>query len=439
MSIITKFLIFMLLQIFCYHMDIVGLAFMLSTGLVVFSYLIFINLRYEFLNLPLYILTKMQGKNFRMVANLGEYLANFRGADKGNIIEGLFALPAWAPILSLESVNGKQWEVVRANIMELLNYLPSKAKLGLIAKNEAEYLVNQKEEINSKLISKITLKIFLKWLFCENNKTIDNIVDDKSSNHAKDTSSQTSRSKNIIEIKNKIKEDPTFENTFTKSDFTFIDSYLTEEFLEKMYKGQLCFRRKLALKGEGNAVDEAYTITAIVDILKNSKYASLFEWEKPECYSILMQPFIISPMINIADIACSLKHEKQNYKGDKEFDSYLENCLFLEHPFQVLERYIKETNTQWFMDTRSMNFCDKKDAAKVNFGIGRRSCLGRIYAKELLRNLFEDMVNEDFFKPDNEHQYSGKSNDLPNFAESVYQIKILLKCLVSEFKRNYLR
>jgi hypothetical protein len=426
----------MLLQIFCYHMDIVSILFIVSTCFIVFSYLLFFNLRYELVNFPLYVLTKLQGKNFRMVTNLKEFKTNFRGADKGNLIEGLIAMPAWAPILSLESVNGKQWEIVRANIMELFNYIPSKEKLGLIAKNEAKYLLNKKEEINSKLISKITLKIFLKWLFCENNQSINKVVDDKSSEHTNNTSRKSSGN---VEIKDKTREDPTFENTFTKSDFSFIDSFLTEEFLEKMYIGQLCFRRKLAIKGEGNPVDEAFTITSIVDILKKSKYTNLFEWEKPECYSILMQPFIISPMINIADIACSLKNEKQNYKGDKEFDSYLENCLFLEHPFPLLERYIKETNTQWFANTRTMDFCDKKDAAKINFGIGMRSCLGRIYARELLRNLFEDMINEDFFKPDVEHQYSGKSNDNPDFSVSVYQMKILVKLLVSEFKINYLQ
>ena len=68
-----------------------------------------------------------------------------------------------------------------------------------------------------------------------------------------------------------------------------------------------------------------------------------------------------------------------------------------------------------------------------------RSCLGRIYAKELLRNLFDHMINEDFFKPDEEHQYSGKSNDNPDFTESVYQMKMFGKLVVSQFKKNYLQ
>jgi len=78
-------------------------------------------------------------------------------------------MPAWHPILSVESVNGETWEIVKNNLLEFKKHLPSTEKIGLIAKKEAQDLINKKEEINGKTIAKSTLKIFLKWIFCEDN------------------------------------------------------------------------------------------------------------------------------------------------------------------------------------------------------------------------------------------------------------------------------
>ena len=70
-------------------------------------------------------------------------------------------------------------------------------------------------------------------------------------------------------------------------------------------------------------------------------------------------------MINISDIAVSLKNKINNFNKYDEFYGYLDHCLFEEHPFPILERYIKETNTQFFVDLRDMkNNFDEKEAAK---------------------------------------------------------------------------
>jgi len=50
------------------------------------------------------------------------------------------------------------------------------------------------------------------------------------------------------------------------------------------------------------------------------------------------------------------------------------------------------------------NDFDEKEAAEVlNFGRGVRGCLGRLYAKQFIKNYFEDMVKVDFFNPEKGH------------------------------------
>jgi len=408
---------------------------------------LFLKIRHDFAILPLFLITKIQGRNFKNSKDMKEIKNILKLSDKGNVIEELLATPAWSPILSVESTNGKIWETLKKNLMQFIEYIPSKEKLGEIAENEKKYLIENKIKLDSKLISQSTLKIFLKWLFCENhinnfkNSSNDRII---SSNNIHDSLSMISADSN----EEKIDSDQTSDTDHTNKnynfqhktgkfdEFKFINQFITEEYLDKMFLSSLEYRKEIALKGKGDSSLKLFAVESIVDILKKSKYKNLFEWEKPECYSILMQPFIISPMINMSDIAVLLEKNSTEFTDDKmnNFFNYLDFCLYNDHPFPILERYEAETNTQYFIDLRYLkNFIKEKEGNILNFGYGVRSCLGRFYAKEFIKRFFEDFIKEkDLFKPLEGHLYSGRNNDNESFKESIYQIKIIFKVLKNE-------
>lgn len=416
-----------------------------------------LKLRHDFSSLPLYLLTKIQRRNFKISIDINEIKKILKLKDKGMMIEELFATPAWEPILSVESVNGDIWEVLKKNLLEFVEYLPSKEKLGIIAKEEANYLIQKRMILDSKLISKITLKIFLKWIFSENH--IELIIHkinqiDNSNNHKINLNKVNSQNVNPENNNYNNETEPFFNKRIidskdnNRNENNFIEKFLSDEFLENMYLASIEYRKEIALKGLGCKIKKQYAVDAIIEILQKSKYGKLCNWKKPECYSFIMQPFIISPMINISDIAVSLfnNHKKfldENFKNN--FFAYLDHCLFSEHPFPILERYDKESNIQYFVDLRSLkNFVDEKEGNVINFGVGIRSCLGRFYAKELIQNFFEDFLKNknnafELFNPKLGHILSGRDNDQGNFQESFYQIKLLIKVLISEIWRNFFK
>lgn len=445
MNITLKTGIALLLLLISMHLFEINYKMGLLIVLISWSFYIFLKIRHDFALLPLYLITKIQGKNFKSLTNLKEIKKILKLTDKGHIIEELFASPAWDPILSVESTNGTTWETLKKNLMKFIEFIPSKEKLREISEIEKNYLLKNKIILDSKLISKYTLKIFLKWLFCENYLDMEQEKENQSENQKSINngienidSEKTSDSEGTFKhkINSKISENGKFID-----EFSFINKFLTEEFLDEMYKSSLEYRKEIAIKGKGDQALKKFAVDSIVKILKASKYANLLQWEKPECYSILMQPFIISPMINMSDIAVLL--EKNSHKYSKNnFDSffcYLDYCLYSDHPFPILERYEKESNTQYFIDLRTLqNFVDEKEGNILNFGLGIRGCLGRFYAKEFIKGFFEDFITEkDLFKPKEGHLYSGRDNDNADFSESLYQVKILYRVFKDELIRNF--
>lgn len=362
---------------------------------------LFAEIRHKFAYFPLYLITMIQGRNFKLAKNYSEIKYALKFKDKGKVIEELFATPAWDPIISLESTNGTVWENLRSNFLKLVPLLPSGEKLGEIASREAKALLDNQKIIDSEQISKSTFKVFLTWLFCENHNTLGEVS--------------------------------------IETNFEFINGFLTQDLLDKIYKGSLEYRKEIAIKGKGDDVIKRETISEIVNILIQSKFNSLFDWSKPENYSVIMQPFIVSPMINISDIAVSLKNsikEKSNFTDEMEF---IDHCLFNNHPFPILERYDESSNTQYFIDLRKLNEIKDIDGKTINFGLGFRSCLGRTYAREFMKGFFTPLLKENtIFQPEVNHLYSGRDNDNINFTESLYQFKILVGVLFREIKKRIL-
>ena len=126
------------------------------------------KMRYSLKIVPLQILCWIQNRNIQILTDIKEIKRVMQISDKGRGIEELFSQEGFAPILSIESVNGKDWERLRNNFLIFGKYTPSLGKLAFIANNEVKKSILNQEIINSATISKLTIKIFLKWLFCEN-------------------------------------------------------------------------------------------------------------------------------------------------------------------------------------------------------------------------------------------------------------------------------
>ena len=71
----------------------------------------------------------------------------------------------------------------------------------------------------------------------------------------------------------------------------------------------------------------------VEDLLPSSRYWSIFgeNWRRPEYYSLILQPFIISPCINTGDILSAM-----NAHPEWSLDAAMRNM----HPFPVFERFV---------------------------------------------------------------------------------------------------
>ena len=346
--------------------------------------------RYDFSYVSLYLITVIQGCNFKMARTFKEVKEALLLKDKGNVIEQLLSSPGWLPIISIESENAPLWNDLKANFLIFQKELPTKAELGTIARTEIlRFLEQNNGKLNSKDISILTLKIFTDWIF----------------------------------------KDTTFEH----------DSQLTglnKEMLEKIFDSSVEYRKELSLKGLGCPVKKQECVDIMVQLLKsNSKFKNMFaDWSDPLCYSALMQPFIISPMINVSDIAVSVeKYWTQYERNGKDINLFMDYCIQLYHPFPMLERYDPETNTQIFIDLNDMEFGEEHQRFLFNYGYGPRACSGRQYAREFLAEFFKPVLEAEKieFKPKEMHLFSGRDNDTSNLSESIFQIKLMGSLLLS--------
>lgn len=294
-------------------------------------------------------------------------------SNKGDFIEKMIALPAWYPIKSLESVNGEEWIEQKKLYIEFIKHIPSTKLLEEITEEiTTKYIY---KEIDSYKIAKIVLEIMIKWLF---------------------------------------------------------DLNILEDDLNIIVYASIEWKKEIAIKGQGNIKLKYKTIDIINNLINKSKYYDIFKdkWTDPLYYSIILQPFIISPMINIPDIAIYInKYET------------IDEAIFYHHPFPLLERYIEKDlyinneliikkNTQVFIpyDTIFKNIDYNKNKTLI-FGSGPRKCAGINYAYGILKPLFKILKNNKNFKPEKNHKYSGRNND--NDTYIFYPLYIVIKLIIN--------
>ena len=213
--------------------------------------------------------------------------------------------------------------------------------------------------------------------------------------------------------------------------------------LDILYQASIEWRKEISMKGKGNMDIKVNAINIILSYIKNNNNIYLIfneDWEKPEYYSIILQPFIISPMINVSDIMVSVQSLlSQSFISNHEVitNNLINKIIYSYHPFPILERFDPLTNTQYFLPLDQLTtFHNYSDLYKnLVFGAGPRKCSGQLYAYVILHTFIDVYLkNQTKFNPLLDHKYSGRNNDKFNFRESLYMGKILLKLLFNSRK-----
>jgi hypothetical protein len=328
-------------------------------------------------------------------------------ANKGHFIEEHIAMPAWAPILSLESTNGEQHRRLNEKFHIFTRLLPRVQDLAMISERLTSELIGQKEDacglICSKDIVCLTSRIFVTWLFGE---------------------------------------EECIKFNAQKQDILY---FACEE-----------WRKQLAMKDAGCMQMKHDGVEIIIEMLERSEQYSLIcdarHYDNAEVYSVVMQPFIISPMINISDICVAWfdsKHKLPCTNND------IMRCISQQHPFPILERFIEynlydpinnelivPAFTQVFipLDENSNNksecSSEKENGAQnirnsnwIAFGAGERRCGGTIYALNVLRPMLCQLeLARPIVHARVGHAWSGRHNDSSTvtFFQTFYQMKVIL-------------
>ena len=348
---------------------------------------------------------------------------------KGSFIEYLFAIPAWQPIYSIESEDGTRWKTLSLNCCHVFRTLRWKDNLPQQVDSYMQALKETASNdhcwvMNAEQISRITLKVIYELLF--------------------------------------------------KQAIKFEDETL-------FYRASIEWRKEIALKGRGDPATKQAFCQRLAEIVKASCYAeALTEGHHANdpmfWLSVFAQPFIISPQINVSDImvavfaflrADPVLYDVVRNKAITGDDVYLNAVVMetirLKHPFPILERELCTEMTihgktypvgtqillildqfvqNTIFDPQSWLDDDLKHPFEgLIFGAGKRICLGKTLAKQLMVELLKSMlinIPDTQIQPQLGHLYSGRDNDgKGGFKESFYQMKIFGRAFWRSFKIGF--
>lgn len=174
-----------------------------------------------------------------------------------------------------------------------------------------------------------------------------------------------------------------------------------------LYDASLEFRKEIALKGKGDPTKKQMAVYIIREYLSASIYNL-----PDDIYSIsvVLQPFIISPAINVSDIAIGW-----------DLKQSVDANIVRHHPFPILEREICVDGKQYqvFIPTDELHI--------LPFYYGSRQCSGKAIATTFLETFFTTLIERNIFKPRENHVYSGRDNDNRDNLEAIlFQIRTLI-------------
>ena len=281
-------------------------------------------------------------------------------ASKGAFLERTIAVPAWAPVLSVESVDGELHRGLLADFHAAIRASPGMTAVNVaaVSRRLIADLLASGEVIDANAVARLTLMTFIECMF---------------------------------------------ERRW-------------EERFEVLVEASWEWRKQIAVRGRANDGIKRQAIALLVDDLLPSRRAlwELFadEWQQPRRYSVIMQPVLLSPAINAGDIAVALQRAGVKLS--------LENAVRSAHPFPILERAVTtdvvvdgkvavRAPAQVVIFTSDLA---KDPSAWPIFGAGPRICAGASLALPLLREIRAmGLEAGDRFQPARGHRYSGRHND----------------------------
>jgi hypothetical protein len=328
-------------------------------SILLFGLYIISNLRYDLRYYILYLLTLKNNVGFIWVTNITDAKRYLQSSNKGNCIEMQISRHAWKPILSLESENGETWTILKERLLFLMKQLPDMSNLTAIT----DVVINIDDTvITSKEIGILTIRIFLQYIF----------------------------------------------GVFDVNRLAYHNQNCSE-----LYDASLEFRKEIALKGRGNYNKKLRAVEIIREYIATSSYNL-----PDDIYSIsvILQPFIISPSINVSDIAIHW-----------DLNDSIDINIARNHPFPILEREINIDGKtyQAFIPTDELHI--------LPFGYGERQCTGKMIANTFLKTFFVSLMTRNIYVPKQNHLYSGRDNDkVDDFEAILFQICTIFRMFIPD-------
>ena len=340
--------------------------------------------------------------------------------SKGRGLEHFIACPAWRPILSLESVGGSLWRDMKRDFMSILKKIESADNKAAPLLADGAFDVERAmattlKEITARKVREIFWRI----------ENMDARSDNEKSRHPAMIEANT-----IVRLTLEIFIFFVFGREWHKDFEILIDASWE-------------FRKGLAVRGEGDMKIKKKAVKVVVgDLIKNSYLWELYgeKWKEPRYYSLILQPFLISPAINVGDIMCSVAINGPSCDYD------LETCMRMQHPFPILERYAQaditlNNDVVIKKGTHVIMFTSDFTNSKYNwplFGAGPRACAGGHLALPVLKVLMTELVRHPLFNPLRNHKHSGRHLDGKafSFSESLYFIETVLNVYLRAIMGN---
>ena len=143
------------------------LLYLVGIALVVALVYVGCQLRYaETRTVLLDLIAYLKGIKTKWVTDPGIAQKVLQASDsKGVFVEQMLAMSAWAPILSLESVDGDQWYRMKNNFLLLAKHLPSTNELSEITTRLVDETIKSERILDADCIVELSLKSFVQWLF----------------------------------------------------------------------------------------------------------------------------------------------------------------------------------------------------------------------------------------------------------------------------------
>ena len=345
-------------------------------------------------------------------------------------------MPAWAPVLSLESVAaGPLHAVLRGHLSTLLARLPPVPELAARARAGARDAVRAGGPLDADAVVRLTLRAVWGWLLAADG--------------APDAMA------------------PAEEDMWVSLSWSI--------------------RRAIAWRAPPPVAETARAAAWLGARMRRSRaWAAAFgdpaAWDRPEVYSVVMQPLLLAPMINVGDVAVALMERlgggggggggdggdggggggsAGGGGGDAVTEALLLETMAFAHPFPILERVLARDvraadggmhnrmgggpGVRLRAGTHVLIPLDEMGRAaaaggpgaplpgelqRLVFGVGPRACAGRHIALPLMLGLFGPLVTSGRFAPRAGHRWSGRHNDADTSAGEVwYQLTYFLRAM----------